>query len=334
MTFESPLYFLLLLLLIPFWVWHFLFRRQRQAALSVTTTEHLPQMPHTWKVRLMGLPFLLRVLAFSFLVITLARPQTNTALTSKQTDGIDIMMTMDISTSMLTPDIQPSRIEAAKQVAYEFINNRPNDNIGLTLFGGEAFTQCPLTTDHVALLNMFQNVSCNLQAQGVISDGTAIGMGIASAASHLEKSNSRSKVIILLTDGANNAGDISPLTAAEMAKKMGIRIYTILVGTSGVTSHAIATLPNGESYSVPMENSADPSTLKEIARQTGGIFYQAGSKQKLREIYQDIDKLEKSKLKITNHDRHYEAYQFFALIVLAFLILEVLLRITWFRRIP
>ena len=334
MTFESPLYFLLLLLLIPFVAWHFLFHARRQPSLLFSSTEFMTDMPRTLRIRLRHVPFFLRIIAFIALVVALARPQTNTALSTKETEGIDIMMTMDISTSMLMPDLQPNRMEAAKQVAYEFINNRPNDNIGLTLFGGEAFTQCPLTTDHATLLGMFQNVSCNLQAQGVISEGTAIGMGIASAAAHLEKSKAPSKVIILLTDGENNAGDISPLTAAEMAKKLGIRVYTILLGSSNTTQQAVATLPNGETYTPPIETSSDPSTLKEIAQSTGGIFYQAGSKQKLRDIYNDIDQLEKTKLKIANYDRHYEAYQLFAFIAFVSLLLEVLLRITWFRRIP
>ncbi|MBB3701616.1 vWA domain-containing protein [Alloprevotella rava] len=334
MTFESPLYFLLLLLLIPFVAWHFLFHVRRQPSLLFSSTEFMTDMPRTLRIRLRHVPFFLRIIAFIALVVALARPQTNTALSTKETEGIDIMMTMDISTSMLMPDLQPNRMEAAKQVAYEFINNRPNDNIGLTLFGGEAFTQCPLTTDHATLLGMFQNVSCNLQAQGVISEGTAIGMGIASAAAHLEKSKAPSKVIILLTDGENNAGDISPLTAAEMAKKLGIRVYTILLGSSSTMQQAVATLPNGETYTAPIETSSDPSTLKEIAQSTGGIFYQAGSKQKLRDIYNDIDQLEKTKLKIANYDRHYEAYQLFAIIAFVSLLLEVLLRITWFRRIP
>lgn len=334
MTFESPLYFLLLLLLIPFVAWHFLFRERRQPSLLFSSTEFMTDIPQTLRVRLRHVPFFLRVIAFTALVVALARPQTNTSLSTKETEGIDIMMAMDISTSMLTPDLQPNRLEAAKQVAYEFINNRPNDNIGLTLFGGEAFTQCPLTTDHTALLGMFQNVTCNLQAQGVISEGTAIGMGIASAAAHLEKSEAPSKVIILLTDGENNAGEISPLTAADMAKKLGIRIYTILLGSSTTTQQAVATLPNGETYTAPIETSSDPSTLKEIAQSTGGIFYQAGSKQKLRDIYKDIDQLEKTKLKVANYNRHYEAYQLFAFIACVSLLLEILLRITWFRRIP
>ena len=244
------------------------------------------------------------------------------------------MMAMDISTSMMAPDIKPNRIEAAKQVAYEFISSRPDDNIGLTLFGGEAFTQCPLTTDHTTLLSMFRNVSCDLQQNGVISPGTAIGMGIASAVSHLEKSKSKSKVIILLTDGENNTGEISPLMATELAKKYAIRIYTVSLGRKGKIKQVVAQLPNGENYEEEVESSYNPETLQTIARETGGLHYQAGSREKLREIYQDIDRLEKTKLKVTNYDKRYEAYMPFAWIALIALMLEMLLRTTWYRRIP
>lgn len=214
---------------------------------------------------------------FTLLIIVIARPQTQNALREKETEGIDIVMAIDISTSMLTPDLRPNRIEAAKQVACEFISNRPHDNIGLTLFGGEAFTQCPLTTDHMALLSMFRNVSCDLQANGIISPGTAIGMGLANALSHLENSKTKSKIIILLTDGANNTGEISPLMAADIAKQNGVRIYTIAIGLQGKSQQTVALLPNGEPYQANVENAIDPESLKQIAATTGGIFYQAES---------------------------------------------------------
>ena len=227
------------------------------------------------------------------------------------------------------------RIEAAKEVAYKFISNRPNDNIGLTLFGGEAFTQCPITTDHATLLNMFHDVSCEMQAQGIISPGTAIGMGLANAVSHLEKSKSKSKVIILLTDGVNNVGEISPLTAADMAKENGIRVYTIAIGaSSGKSKQAVTTLPNGEEYYADVENDSDPETLKAIAHTTGGLFYQAETSDKLKTIYDDIDKLEKTKLKVKNFDRKYEAFQFLGYAVLVLFLLEIILHLTIFRRMP
>lgn len=334
MTFVNIEYLLLLLLLVPWVIWHFLLKWRHEPAMKMATTEMYRHAPMTLRMALIHVPFLLRMLSFSMLVIVMARPQTYNSLSESETEGIDIMMAMDISTSMMAPDIKPNRIEAAKQVAYEFISSRPDDNIGLTLFGGEAFTQCPLTTDHATLLGMFKNVSCDLQQNGVISPGTAIGMGIAGAVSHLEKSKSKSKVIILLTDGENNTGEISPLMATDLAKKYAIRIYTVSLGKKGKIKQVVAQLPNGEAYEEEVESAYNPETLQKIARETGGLYYQAGSKEKLREIYQDIDRLEKTKLKVTNYDKRYEAYMPFAWVALIALILEILLRTTWYRRIP
>lgn len=335
MTFLSPLYFLLLLLLVPLILWHFLFRHKSEPALRLATTEPYRGARPTWRTRLIHLPFVLRTLVFILLIIILARPQTSNSLKESETEGIDIVMSMDISTSMLTTDLTPNRLEAAKKVAYEFISNRPNDNIGLTLFGGEAFTQCPLTTDHAALLSMFKSISCDLQANGIISPGTAIGMGLANAVTHLENSKAKSKVVILITDGVNNTGEISPLMAADLAKTNGVRVYTISIGQSGGKSQqVIAQLPNGEPYTANVDNAADPETLRSIAEATGGIFYEAGTNKKLKEIYDDIDKLEKTKLKVLNYDRRYECYQYFGLAALVLLALDLLLRLTVLRRQP
>ncbi len=333
MTFANPAYFLLLLLLIPWVGWYFLFRSSSESHIRWASTEALRRVPHTWRTRLVHLPFILRTLLYVLAVIILARPQTGSSWRTGQTEGIDIMMALDISTSMATPDISPNRISAARDVALEFINNRPNDNIGLTLFGGEAFTQCPLTTDHGTLMQSFKGANCNLQNDGIIQPGTAIGMGIASAVSHLENSPSKSKVIILLTDGANNTGEISPLMATDMAKNLGIRIYTILLGSNGKVNVPVAQLPNGEVYTQQIDDTTDPSTLKQIANETGGIFYQATSRSSLKQVYDDIDKLEKTKLKVSQHSRHYEAYQPFALAAILVLLIEILLRTTWFKRI-
>lgn len=302
--------------------------------MRVASADPFRYAPMTWRLRLLHLPFFLRVAAFVLLVVILARPQTSTSWREGETEGIDIMMAMDISTSMMTPDILPNRISAAKDVALHFISNRRNDNIGLTLFGGEAFTACPMTTDHSMLLRTFKDVNCELQASGVIQPGTAIGMGLASAVSHLQGSLSKSKVVILLTDGANNTGDISPLMAADMAKDLGIRVYTILLGADGKVEMPVAQLPNGEVYTAQMDASTDPATLKEIARTTGGIFYRATSKSSLREVYKDIDKLEKTKLKIKNYGSRYEAYQPFAIAAFLLLLLEFIVRSTFLKRIP
>lgn len=333
MTFANPAYFFLLLLLIPYFVWYFLLRPRREGHLRWASAEEFKGTPVTLRTRLVHLPMLLRILSFALMVTVLARPQTSASWRTGETEGIDIMLALDISTSMANPDIAPNRITAAKDVALDFINSRPNDNIGLTLFGGEAFTQCPLTTDHGMLVRSFKNATCDLQNDGVIQPGTAVGMGIASAVSHLHDSPTKSKVIILLTDGANNTGEISPLMATDMAKSLGIRIYTILLGTDGKVNVPVAQLPNGEVYTQQMDDKVDPTTLKQIARETGGIFYHATSRSNLRSVYADIDKLEKTKLKINSHSQHYEAYQPFALAAFVLLLLEVLLRTTWLRKL-
>ncbi|MBO5135658.1 MAG: VWA domain-containing protein [Bacteroidaceae bacterium] len=333
MTFANIEYLLLLLLLLPFILWHFLYRPKYETKLRTATTRNLKNIPQTLRTRLLHLPFVLRMLFFILVVIILARPQLPYSLTESETEGIDIMIGMDISVSMLTPDLEPNRIEAAKQVVYEFISSRPNDNIGLTLFGGEAFTQCPMTTDHTTLLKIFNEVSCDLQQRGIIADGTAIGMGITNAVSKLVHGKAKSKVVILLTDGVNNTGEISPLTAAEIAKKNNIRIYTIAVGKKGKVKQPVAILPNGEYYYQTVESEMDSETLEEIAEMTGGLFFHAESKEKLRQIYKDIDQLEKTKLKIKNYHKQYEFYQPFAFLAFLVLLIDILLRLTWLRRI-
>lgn len=333
MTFASPAYFLLLILLIPYFIWYFLFRSKHNQHIQWASAEEFRHAPQTWRTRLIHLPFFLRIITFTLIVVILARPQTDSSWQTGETEGIDIMMALDISTSMATPDIAPNRISAAKDVALNFINNRPNDNIGLTLFGGEAYTQCPLTTDHGMLMRTFKGATCSLQNEGIIQPGTAIGMGIANAVSHLNDSKAKSKVIILLTDGANNTGEISPLMATDMAKNFGIRVYTILLGTDGKVNVPVAQLPNGEVYTQQIDDTVDPTTLKQIARETGGIFYHATSRSSLKQVYDDIDKLEKTKLKVNNHTQHYEAYQPFAIAALVLLLVEFLLRTFVFRKI-
>lgn len=230
MTFVHSEYLYFLLLLVPVVYWHFMKKQRGEAALRLPTMEPFRRHRRTLRLSLIHLPFFLRILTLAALLVVMARPQTHFSLTEKETEGIDIIMAMDISTSMYAEDFNPNRLEVAKKVAYEFISNRPYDNIGLTLFSGEAFMQCPLTLDHKALLSMWPNITCSLAANGTIASGTAIGMGLANAVSHLEKSKTKSKVVILLTDGENNTGEISPMTAAELAKESGIRVYTIAVG--------------------------------------------------------------------------------------------------------
>ena len=233
---------------------------------------------------------------------------------------------------MLAEDLRPNRIEAAKEVAAEFIAGRPNDNIGLTIFAGEAFTQCPMTTDHASLLNLLQGVRTDMVTRGLIEDGTAIGMGLANAVSRLKDSKAKSKVVILLTDGSNNRGDISPMTSAEIAKSLGIRVYTIGVGTNKVAPYPMIVAGGVQYVNIPVE--IDSKTLSEIAAATDGDFYRATNNRELQNIYKEIDKLEKSKLSVKTYSKKYDAYQPFAMVAILLLLLEILLRITVFRKLP
>ena len=332
MEFVNKGFFLLLLLLIPYIIWYLMFRKKSEPTMRMSDTNAYRYAPRSWKVTLMPLQMLLRMAAFVLIVIVLARPQTSNSWKDRTVEGIDIMLAMDVSTSMLAEDLSPNRIEAAKKVAAEFIADRPNDNIGLTIFAGEAFTQCPMTIDHAALLSQLKNVRTDIAARGLIEDGTAIGMGLANAVGRLKDSKAKSRVVILLTDGSNNRGDISPMTAADIAKSLGIRVYTIGVGTNGMARYPLTAGGQTQYVNIPVE--IDTKTLGDIARGTDGKFYRATNAKELREIYQEIDKLEKSKIDVQHFSRRYEAYQPFALGALLALLLEVLLRITVFRRIP
>ena len=224
MKFANQEYLLLLLLLIPYIIWYLLYRKKSEPTIQMSDTFAYRYAPKSLRQRLVWLPALLRMITFVLIVLVLARPQTHDSWGKRTAEGIDIMLAMDVSTSMLAQDLKPNRIEAAKTVAAEFISGRPDDNIGLTIFAGEAFTQCPMTTDHTSLLTLLKDVRTDIAERGLIEDGTAIGMGLANAVSRLKDSKTKSKVVILLTDGSNNMGDISPLTAAQIAKSMGIRV--------------------------------------------------------------------------------------------------------------
>ncbi len=332
MVFANIEYLLLLLLLLPYIVWYVLKRKRTEPTLQVSTTRMYMQVPRSWKLYLLHVPFVLRVAAFVLLVLVLARPQTTDNWQNTELEGIDIMMAVDVSTSMLAEDLKPNRLEAAKQVASEFINGRPNDNIGLTIFAGESFTQCPLTVDHGVLLNLFHSIKGDIAQRGLIEDGTAIGMGIANAVSRLKDSKAKSKVIILLTDGSNNRGDISPLTAAEIAKQFGIRIYTIGVGTNGTAPYPMQTYAGVQYVNVPVE--IDEQTLTQIAGTTNGNYFRATSNTKLKEVYREIDKLEKTKLSVKEFSKREEAFTLFGLWAFVCVVLEVLLRATVLKKIP
>lgn len=322
MEFANKEYLLLLLLLVPYLLWTLKWKKDQKPSIKMADTAPYKDLPKTWRVRLAGLPLVLRCLTFVLLVLILARPQTTTPPDSDYTNGINIMLAMDVSTSMLSQDVVPNRMEVAKDVAREFILARPTDNIGLTIFAGEAFTQCPMTTDHASLLNLLRNVRTDLSANGLIADGTAIGMGLANAVGRLKDVKGRSKIVVLLTDGSNNVEGISPMTAAEIAKKMGVRVYTIGLG--------------GDRTMLPGDliGEIDYNTLQNIALTTGGEFYKAQSREELSNIYKDIDKLEKTKIAKTDYAKRYEAYGLFAALAIVSLLSEIILRSLILRRIP
>lgn len=327
MVFANIEYLFLLLLLIPYIVWYILKHKKNNATLQMSDTNIYRDIKKSYKIYLLHVPFILRIIVLSLVILILARPQTTNNWQNSEVEGIDIMLAIDVSTSMLAEDLKPNRLEAAKDVAAEFISGRPNDNIGITLFAGESFTQCPLTVDHTVLLNLFQSIN-----SGIVEDGTAVGMGIANAVSRLKDSKAKSKVIILLTDGTNNKGDISPLTAADIAKSFGIRVYTIGVGTNGMAPYPLRVAGTIQYINTPVE--IDEKTLTQIAITTNGNYFRATNNSKLKEVYKEIDKLEKTKLNVKQYSKRHEEYQWFALIALLFLLLEFYLRNSILKKIP
>ena len=277
--------------------------------MRISDTNAYLNAQYNWRVRIKHVPMLLRCIVYILIVFALARPQTHNSWNNKTVEGIDIMLAMDVSTSMLAEDLKPNRMEAAKEVASEFISGRPSDNIGLTIFAGEAFTQCPMTVDHTSLLNLLQNVRTDIASRGLIQDGTAIGMGLANAITRLKNSKTKSKVIILLTDGSNNMGDISPMTAAQIAQSLGVRVYTIAVGTNKIAPYPMPIGGTIQYVNIPVD--IDTKTLKNIASVTDGNFYRATNTNELKQIYRDIDKLEKTKMKVKKYSKHNEVYQLF-----------------------
>ncbi len=325
--FANPEYFYLLLLLIPVIVWYVLKDRKSHASIQMSSLKGLETAPKTYKYYLRHALFALRLLGMILLITALARPQSSNRFQKSTTEGIDIVMSIDVSSSMLARDFQPDRLEAAKDVASKFITGRPEDKIGLVIFSGESFTQCPLTTDHAVLLNLFKDIH-----SGMIEDGTAIGLGLANAVNRLKESKAKSKVVILLTDGVNNRGEIAPLTAAELAKTYNIRVYTIGIGTMGTAPYPVQT-----AFGVSMQNmpvKIDEPVLRKIAEMTGGQYFRATDKNKLKAIYNEIDKLEKSKIDVRNYSIKNEVFGIFALLAALFLILEAVLKNTILRNIP
>ena len=320
--------FLYLLVIIPLMAVYYIFRQQKQDA-SVKISSVAPFLNHPRPLRyyLKQVLFLLHLAVTALLIIVLARPQSANEWEQSNTEGIDIALCMDISGSMQAMDFDPNRIEAAKDVAIEFINGRQSDRFSIVAFSGESFTLCPLTSDKAVLINQMKDLKF-----GVIEDGTAIGMGLATSVNRLRNSNAKSKVIILLTDGVNNMGTIGPVTAAEIAAEYGIRVYTIGVGTMGTAPMPVKTIFGMQTQNVKVE--IDEKILKEVAEKTGGKYFRATNNAKLFEIYQEIDKLEKTILDVEKFSRRKDEY--FPYLIAAFLLffIEIVLRLTYLRNNP
>ena len=328
MTFLHPELLWLLLLLPALLIIYIVWRRRQHASLRVPSLLFLRDMRGGLRVYLRHSLFVLRLLALGLIIVALARPQSSSSWSEDRVEGIDIMLTMDISTSMLAMDFQPNRVEAAKEVAMRFIANRPNDNIGLVVFAGESFTACPLTQDHATLINRLREMT-----PGMIEDQTAIGSGLATAISRLQDSKTKSKVIILLTDGANNTGNISPKMAADLAKTFGISIYTIGVGSgAGEAPYPIQTALGVVVRNMPVD--LDEPTMRQIADVSGGAYFRATDNESLSAIYQKIDQLEKTKLSTRNYHTTYEEFFIFVLAAALLLLLEFILRSTVLRTNP
>jgi len=325
--FAHPEWLYLLLSLPLVVAWYIFSYQKNQPVLRISGLQPLSGIAGSWKSYLRHLPFILRMAVIALLIVIIARPQSSESWENITTEGIDIIIDLDISGSMLAEDLKPNRLEASKTVASEFIAGRNNDRIGLVVFSGESFTQCPLTTDHAVLLNLFQGIQ-----SGIIEDGTAIGMGLANSVSRLKDSEAKSKVIILLTDGMNNRGEIAPVTAAEIAKTFGIRVYTIGVGSLGTAPYPFRT-PFGIQYqNVKVE--IDEQVLKEIATLTSGKYFRATNNQKLKDIYQEIDQMEKSRIDVKEISSKTEEFQRFLWLAIGLLLMEVLLRLTLLKQNP
>ena len=325
--FANPEMLYLLLILPVAIIWYWFKDGDTRPRLLISSYEAFKLAGKSFKNYFRHIQFILKAAAFALLIIALARPQSTSTRENVNIEGIDIMLAMDISGSMLAEDFKPNRLEASKEVAKDFILGRPSDRIGLVVFSGESFTQCPLTTDHAVLVNLLGEIK-----SGMIEDGTAIGDGLATAVSRLKDSEAISKVIILLTDGENNRGFIDPVSAAEIAKTFNLRVYTIGVGTIGTAPYPIQT-PFGMQYQ-QIEVRIDEPLLKDIAAMTNGKYFRATNTAKLKEIYQEIDQLEKSKIDVTEYRKKSEEYLPFALWALAFIVLDFVLGIAVFRKFP
>ncbi len=324
-TFGQP-WFLLLLIVMPVLIWWYAAKNNKRQG-SIIISDISAKGLSSWKTSFRHLPFVLRLLAIIFIIAAIARPQTMYEEQNAEGEGVDIVLCIDVSGSMTAQDLKPNRLEAAKDVAIDFVNKRITDRIAIVIFSGESFTQCPLTTDHAVLISAIENIR-----NGLLEDGTAIGSGLGTSVDRLRSSKSKSKVVILLTDGENNGGLIDPQTAKEIAKAFQVKVYTIGVGTDGYAPQPVNT-PMG----VVMQQgkvSIDEKLLKEIANETGGKYFRAKDNEGLTGIYDEINGLEKSKVEISSRTRYTEKFFPFVMAALALLFLEMLLKFTVFRKFP
>lgn len=330
MTFASPGYLFLLIALVPaiaFYIWK---QKRANATLQVPSLSPFAQLPRSWKEYLRHLNFALLLGAFALVVVVMARPQSSDSWSQSNTEGIDIVLSLDVSGSMQSADLKPNRLEAAKEVASKFVTGRSNDNIGMVVFGKESYTLCPMTSDHAVLSNMIHSLDFD------IVDGslTAIGNGLVTAINRIRNGEAKSKVIILLTDGSNNAGDVAPNDAASIAQALGIRVYTIGVGSDKEFEQVAGYDAFGRPIVQKIKPDLDENLLRSIARTTGGRYFRATSNASLSDTFEDIDKMEKSKLSVREYSRREEEFLPFALLALLLLMLHVILRNTILKNIP
>ncbi|MFT3703267.1 MAG: VWA domain-containing protein [Agriterribacter sp.] len=326
-TFAYPRVLYLLLIIPVLAGWYISYSNKRRGTMMVSSLKSF-RNTNSFKSKLRHIPFILRLLALTCIIAAIARPQTHNDEKNVEGAGIDIVLCIDVSGSMLAQDFHPNRLEAAKRVAVDFVRNRPTDRIGLVIFAGQSFTQCPVTGDHGVLESQIMQID-----GGFLVDGTAIGSGLATSVDRLKTSEAKSKIVILLTDGENNGGLIDPKTAKEIAKSLSIKVYTIGIGSDGYATTPVQT-PDGQVIMQQEKVNIDEPLLKEIAGETGGKYFRAKGNESLAEIYGEIDRLEKTKINITTNRRYTERFHPLILLALGFIFIELLLRLTVFRQFP
>lgn len=330
MVFENPACLFLLLLLLPAIAYYIWKQKTAQASLQISTTQQFSRLPRSWKEYLRHINFVFLLASLALIIIVLARPQSSDSWSRTDTEGIDIVLSLDVSNSMQTSDFKPNRLEASKDVAMQFVAGRPNDNMGMVIFGKESFTLCPMTSDHAVLSNMIKSVDFDL----IDGSQTAIGDGLVTAVNRIRNGQAKSKVIILLTDGSNNSGDVAPRDAASVAKAMNVRVYTIGVGSKGEIEQVVGYDPFGRPVTQKVKADIDEDVLQAMAQMTGGRYFRATNKSKLADIFDEIDQMEKTKMNIREFSRKEEEYLPFVLAALAFLLLHIIIKTTILRNIP